>query len=92
MQFCTTSRKTCARRSGPFPTLRALARTYDKDDRYVARLLPLAFLAPQIVEAAVAGEQPIDLTEQDLVTLDELPPNWSVQVTKFGVLPPRRAR
>jgi hypothetical protein len=34
--------------SGRFPTLRTLARAYDKDDRYVARLLPLAFLAPRL--------------------------------------------
>jgi len=78
--------------SGRFPTLRRLARTYDEDDRYVARLLPLAFLAPWIVEAAVAGEQPIDLTAQDLVTLDELPPDWSVQATKLGFMPPRPSR
>ena len=76
----------------PKLTLRTLAHTYDKDDRYVARLLPLAFLAPRIVEAAVAGEQPIDLTAQDLVTLDELPPEWSAQATKLGFMPPRPSR
>lgn len=78
--------------SGRFPTLRTLARTYDKDERYVARLLPLAFLAPRIVDATLAGEHPIDLTAQDLVTLNDMPPDWSVQATKLGFMPPRRSR
>jgi site-specific DNA recombinase len=62
-----------------FPTIRALAHAYDKDERYVARLLPLAFLAPSIVEAILAGRQPVDLTAQDLVTLQDLPVEWNAQ-------------
>jgi site-specific DNA recombinase len=59
-----------------FPTVRALARAYDKDERYVARTLPYAFLAPPIVEAIVSGRQPVDLTAQDLMILPDLPTDW----------------
>jgi hypothetical protein len=62
-----------------FPTVRALAHAYGKDERYVARLLPLACLAPTIVEAILAGRHPVDLTAQDLITLPDLPIEWSGQ-------------
>jgi hypothetical protein len=65
--------------SNRFPTVRALARAYDKDERYVARTLPYAFLAPSIVEAIVCGRQPVDLTAQDLMTLSDLPIEWAQQ-------------
>jgi len=74
--------------------MRALARVYDKDERYVARLLPLAFLAPSIVEAMLAGRQPVDLTAQDLLTPQDLPAEWNAQAAILGfarqsVSPPR---
>jgi hypothetical protein len=75
-----------------FPTVRALARAYDKDERYVARLLPLAFLAPSIVEAILAGRQPAELTAQDLVTLRELPVEWSAQQTTLAFAPSGSSR
>jgi site-specific DNA recombinase len=65
--------------SNRFPTVRALARAYNKDERYVARTLPYAFLAPSLVEAIVCGRQPVDLTAQDLMTLPDLPIEWAQQ-------------
>ncbi len=62
-----------------FPTMRALARTYGKDERYVARVLQLAFLAPTTIEAIMAGTQPIVMTAQGLITLANLPPSWTEQ-------------
>jgi site-specific DNA recombinase len=62
-----------------FTTMRALAQAYGKDERYVARVLPLAFLAPSIVEAIVAGAQPVVLTAQRLVTRVNLPHDWMEQ-------------
>ncbi len=64
-----------------FPTVRALARAYNKDERYVARTLPFAFLEPQIVEAIVCGRHPVDLTAQDLMTLPDLPIEWVQQTS-----------
>jgi len=51
--------------------------------RYVRKLLPLAHLAPDIVEAICAGHQPPDLTLETLVYAD-LPNDWSEQRRKFG--------
>ena len=62
-----------------FPTMRALAQAYDKDERYVARVLQLAFLAPAIVNAIVNGAQPVEITAQRLIKLAELPPPWTEQ-------------
>ena len=67
-----------------FPTVRALARAYNKDERYVARTLPFAFLAPPIVEAIVCGRHPVDLTAQDLMTLPDLPIEWADQNSVIG--------
>ena len=64
-----------------FPTMRALAQAYGKDERYVARVLPLAFLAPAIVEAIVAGTQPAELTAQQLMTRGDLPDRWNEQMS-----------
>jgi hypothetical protein len=49
-----------------------LARVEGISDRYVSSLLPLAFLAPEIVEAIAAGRQPPELTAHCLIrTVDE---------------------
>jgi site-specific DNA recombinase len=66
-----------------FPSMRALARAYGKDERYVARVLRLAFIAPTIVEAILAGAQSIALTAQHLVTLADLPPSWTEQSSTY---------
>ena len=62
-----------------FPTMRALASAYGKDERYVARVLQLAFLAPTTVDAIVAGNQPIEMTAQGLITMPDLSPSWGRQ-------------
>jgi site-specific DNA recombinase len=46
--------------------------------RYIRRLVNLAFLSPQLVEAIVQGRQPIALTATRLTELD-LPLDWSEQ-------------
>jgi hypothetical protein len=46
--------------------------------RYIRRLVYLAFLCPQLVEAILQGRQPIALTATRLTELD-LPLDWSKQ-------------
>jgi DNA invertase Pin-like site-specific DNA recombinase len=67
--------------SGRFPTMRALAQAYNKDERYVARVIPLAFLAPAIVDTILTGRHPIEMTAQELITLQEVPAAWASQVS-----------
>ena len=46
--------------------------------RYIRRLVNLAFLSPQLVQAILQGRQPIALTATRLTELD-LPLDWSEQ-------------
>ncbi len=50
----------------------------------VSRILPLAFLAPDIVTAILTGEQPVDLTPQKLKRLKDLPLDWQDQRHVLG--------
>jgi hypothetical protein len=52
---------------------------------YVRRLTRLAFLAPRIVEAIVAGHQPPELTAKALNERIELPLLWSEQERAVGI-------
>ena len=78
--------------SGRADSLRDIARAESVSDRYVGRLLPLAFLAPDIVEAILAGTQSVDLTAEKLTKHVELPLSWSEQkaVLGFNWVPGRR--
>lgn len=54
------------------------------DDGEVSRVLPLAFLAPDIVEAVFDGRQPLNLTARDLKRLRPLPTSWAKQRQVLG--------
>jgi hypothetical protein len=56
---------------------RALAKQTGFDERYISRIIPLAFLAPDITEAILEGRQAPDLSLQNCV--DEIPLEWSLQ-------------
>ncbi len=45
-------------------------------DAYVSQLLPLAFLAPEIVEGILSGRQPAGLTANRLIWGERLPVDW----------------
>ena len=53
--------------------------------RYVRRLLRLAFLAPEIVEAIAAGSQPPALTAEALAERVDLPLLWTAQEKAVGL-------
>ena len=59
-------------------SIREIAANYDIDEADVSRFIPLAFLAPDIVEAIVAGKQLIDLTAERLKRIGQLPHCWHV--------------
>ena len=58
------------------------------DDGEVSRILPLAFLAPDIVEAVLDGRQPVALTARYLKRLKPVPTSWSEQrrILGFGAV------
>jgi site-specific DNA recombinase len=46
--------------------------------------MPLAFLAPDIVEAILAGTQPVELTAETLTRHADLPLSWADQKRSLG--------
>ena len=54
------------------------------DDGEVSRVLPLAFLAPDVVEAILEGRQPVTLTARYVKRLKPVPTSWSEQRRFLG--------
>jgi site-specific DNA recombinase len=69
-------------RRGEYADTAEIASTCDLSEAYVRRILRLAFLAPDIVEAIAEGRQPRGLTLQRL--LDPVPLAWPDQRRRFG--------
>ncbi len=68
--------------SGRYQSLTELSEALDVDRSYVGRIMRLALLAPDIVEAIVRGEEPSGLTLEKL--LKEIPIVWAKQRESFG--------
>ncbi len=51
----------------------------------VSRRLPLAFLAPDIIEAILGGRQPIELTAARMMRIRDLPLSWAEQRQRLGL-------
>jgi hypothetical protein len=66
------------------PWRQALAVDEGLDPAEISRLLPLACLSPDIVEAILAGRQPANLTVERLKRLPDLPVEWSKQHQLLG--------
>jgi hypothetical protein len=64
--------------SGRVLSLQALAERDGITRRYIRRLVGLAFLSPELVEAILQGRQPVELTTTRLTELD-LPLDWTEQ-------------
>ena len=73
--------------SGTMPSTIAIARREHVRDNYVRRLLPLAFLAPALVEAICAGRQPPELTAERLRRRTGLPLDWQTQQSWLCLAP-----
>lgn len=74
-------------RFGEIATVRDIASREGIDEGDVSRLLPLAFLAPDIVEAILSGTQPVDLTAEKLKRIGTLPISWTEQRRAFRFEP-----
>jgi site-specific DNA recombinase len=72
-------------RSGRVTSLDGLAARGGVHRRYLRYVLPLAFLAPDIVEAIAAGRQPAELTAQTLIKRVVLPLDWANQKRTLGI-------
>ena len=64
--------------TGRVRSLHDLAKRDGVSRRYIRRLVSLAFLSPQLVEAILLGRQPVELTATRLTQLD-LPLDWAEQ-------------
>jgi len=49
------------------------------DKSHVSRVINLVFLAPDIVESIIAGQQPADLNVEKLTKRTDLPLDWNQQ-------------
>ena len=69
---------------GEAKSMRDLARRENLTHAYVRRLVPLAFLAPDITQAILEGRQPPELTAERLTRLPNLPLQWDRQRLLLG--------
>jgi DNA invertase Pin-like site-specific DNA recombinase len=70
--------------SGKVQSFAEIARAEGIGRRYVANLIPLAFLAPDIVASILSGTQPVELTTQELTKRVDLPLDWAEQRALLG--------
>ena len=68
----------------PIVTQTSLSCQYRVSSSYFTRVLRLAYLAPDIVEAVVRGRQPVDLMANQLVRMQDLPLDWPSQREYLG--------
>lgn len=69
--------------NGTYGCLGEIARAEKIGSSFVSRVIRLALLAPDIVEAILAGRQPASLTLRDLML--PFPVEWAGQRSQFGV-------
>jgi hypothetical protein len=69
--------------SGEVGSIAALASREGLCSHYTARLLPLAFLAPDLAEQIILGRQPRAVTLGAL-TAQPLPADWTAQRSLFA--------
>lgn len=69
--------------SGEASTLKAVARFTKLSERYVRRIIKLAFVSPRVIEHIVRGGHSSDLMLNDF--LREFPSDWGEQHAHFGI-------
>ncbi len=71
--------------TGKVTSIHELAEQLNEDCSEISRFLPLAFLAPDIIDKILNGKQPIDLTIRKLRNLSALPYSWKEQRQLLGM-------
>jgi DNA invertase Pin-like site-specific DNA recombinase len=71
-------------RDGEVQSVRDLAECHGVNQGDVSRILPLGLLAPDIIEAILAGRQPIEMTAKRLKRIRDLPVSWAEQRRILG--------
>ncbi|WP_439495007.1 hypothetical protein [Bosea sp. (in: a-proteobacteria)] len=69
--------------AGRASSMREIATTEGVSERYVAQLLPLAFLKPELVEGCLDGAIDLPIRGSDLARGLPIPCEWRQQSTRF---------
>lgn len=72
--------------NGGISSMRAIAEQEKRDESYVAKVLRLTLLAPDIVQLILDGQQPDVLTWREL--RQQFPVEWPKQREKWGIPEP----
>jgi hypothetical protein len=75
--------------TGPPETISNLAAANCVNASYFTRVLRIAYLAPDIIEAIIEGRQPPELTANKLVRIKNLPIDWAGQREALGFVAAR---
>ena len=70
--------------SGKVQTIQQMADAEGVTPSYITRLLPIGFLAPNMLQAIAQGKQPMSLTVQKLLTTGTPPLAWTDQEPALG--------
>ncbi len=70
--------------TGTHQSVRELVQHHRVNQADVSRVLPLGILAPDIIEAILAGKQPTELTASRLKRIRDLPLSWAEQRRYLG--------
>ena len=68
--------------SGNYTSIEDMSAAEKISPTYVCRVLRLAYLSPQIVEAILDGKVPAKFTMKDL--MEPFPMDWNLQLKHFG--------
>jgi site-specific DNA recombinase len=71
--------------NGHVGSVRELAARDRVPESEITRVLPLAFMAPNIVEAVLDGRQPLEMTATSLRRVEQFPSDWTAQRDALGI-------
>jgi site-specific DNA recombinase len=72
--------------TGQCQTIAEIAELEGLSFQYVSQVMPLAFLAPSIVERILVGDHPPGLTADGLIWREALPSRWSEQEQRMMII------